>query len=77
MCGATDPGAPFQQEGRTRSAPSAAESRFAGRGDGKAPDAELCSQRAVQTYLWALPAVTVHAMKAGLGRISGTGYDVQ
>lgn len=37
---------------------------------------ELYFQRAVQTYLWALPAVNMYAMKEGLGKTSGEGYNV-
>ncbi|HET7539773.1 MAG TPA: hypothetical protein VFK05_07870, partial [Polyangiaceae bacterium] len=37
---------------------------------------ELYFQRAVQAYLWALPAVNMFAMKEGLGKVSGTGYQV-
>ena len=39
-------------------------------------DEELFFQRAVQTYLWALPAVNMYAMKEGLGKVSGEGYHV-
>lgn len=39
-------------------------------------DEELYFQRAVQTYLWALPAVNMYAMKEGLGQINGEGYNV-
>ncbi len=39
-------------------------------------DEELYFQRAVQTYLWALPAVNMYAMKEGLGKVSGDGYNV-
>ncbi len=39
-------------------------------------DEELYFQRAVQTYLWALPAVNMYAMKEGLEAVSGTGYNV-
>ncbi|MGN6647703.1 MAG: DUF1254 domain-containing protein [Cytophaga sp.] len=39
-------------------------------------DEELYFQRAVQTYLWALPAVNMYAMKEGLGKINGEGYHV-
>jgi len=37
---------------------------------------ELFFQRAVQTYLWALPAVNMYAMKEGLGKVAGEGYQV-
>lgn len=37
---------------------------------------ELYFQRAVQCYLWALPAVNMFAMKKGLGEVSGAGYHV-
>jgi len=37
---------------------------------------ELYFQRAVQTYLWALPAVNMFAMKEGLGKVAGEGYQV-
>jgi hypothetical protein len=37
---------------------------------------ELYFQRAVQTYLWALPAVNMFAMKEGLGEVAGYGYNV-
>lgn len=37
---------------------------------------ELFFQRAVQSYLWALPAVNMQAMKEGLGKVSGEGYHV-
>jgi len=30
----------------------------------------------VQTYLWALPAVNMYAMKKGLGEVAGSGYNV-
>lgn len=39
-------------------------------------DEELFFQRATQTYLWALPAVNMYAMKVGLEKVSGTGYNV-
>ncbi len=39
-------------------------------------DDELYFQRAVQTYLWALPAVNMYAMKEGLGKTFGEGYNV-
>ncbi|MBT0995554.1 DUF1254 domain-containing protein [Cellulomonas sp. DKR-3] len=39
-------------------------------------DEELYFQRATQAYLWALPAVNMYAMKVGLGKVSGTGYNV-
>ncbi|GAB17451.1 hypothetical protein GOEFS_033_00130 [Gordonia effusa NBRC 100432] len=47
-----------------------------------APDAreqledELFFQRAVQAYLWALPAMNMWAMKRGLETVSGSGYNV-
>lgn len=34
---------------------------------------ELYFQRAVQVYLWALPAMNMWAMKEGLAATSGTG----
>jgi hypothetical protein len=37
---------------------------------------ELTFQRAVQAYLWALPAVNMYAMKEGLGKQFGEGYNV-
>lgn len=37
---------------------------------------ELYFQRAVQSYLWALPAVNMFAMKKGLGEVAGYGYQV-
>lgn len=37
---------------------------------------ELLFQRAVQTYLWALPALSMYAMKEGSERIFGKGYNV-
>lgn len=37
---------------------------------------ELYFQRAVQTYLWALPAMNMYAMKKGLGDQFGYGYNV-
>ena len=39
-------------------------------------DEELYFQRAVQTYLWALPAVNMYAMKEGLAKASEPGYFV-
>lgn len=42
----------------------------------KTLDEELYFQRAVQTYLWALPAVNMYAMKEGLGKTFGEGYNV-
>jgi hypothetical protein len=39
-------------------------------------DEELFFQRAVQTYLWALPAVNMYAMKEGQARTFGEGYQV-
>lgn len=39
-------------------------------------DEELYFQRAVQTYLWALPAVNMYAMKEGLAKTNGEGYNV-
>jgi hypothetical protein len=42
----------------------------------RALDDELFYQRAVQTYLWALPAMNMYAMKKGLGATFGTGYNV-
>jgi hypothetical protein len=37
---------------------------------------ELYFQRAVQIYLWALPAVNMYAMKEGLGKTFGEGYNI-
>lgn len=37
---------------------------------------ELVFQRAVQSYLWALPAMNVVAMKEGSERVFGAGYNV-
>ncbi|OIV39003.1 hypothetical protein BIV57_02540 [Mangrovactinospora gilvigrisea] len=37
---------------------------------------ELFFQRAVQTYLWALPTVNACAMRDGLGEVFGRGYQV-
>jgi hypothetical protein len=37
---------------------------------------ELIVQRAVQSYLWALPAMNVVAMKEGAERVFGPGYNV-
>jgi hypothetical protein len=45
-------------------------------GSEQALDDELYFQRAVQTYLWALPAVNMFAMKEGLGKTFGEGYNV-
>ncbi|RDH74223.1 DUF1254 domain-containing protein [Mycolicibacterium moriokaense] len=42
----------------------------------RALDEELYFQRAVQVYLWALPAVNMYAMKKGLGDVAGYGYHV-
>ncbi|GGF39769.1 DUF1254 domain-containing protein [Echinicola rosea] len=39
-------------------------------------DEELYFQRATQTYLWALPAVNMFAMKEGLSKTFGEGYNV-
>jgi len=39
-------------------------------------DEELFFQRAVQTYLWALPAVNMYAMKEGQAKVFGEGYNV-
>lgn len=39
-------------------------------------DDELFFQRAVQSYLWALPAVNMFAMSKGLGDVAGYGYNV-
>jgi hypothetical protein len=39
-------------------------------------DDELYFQRAVQTYLWALPAVNMTAMKEGQAKVFGSGYNV-
>ena len=37
---------------------------------------ELLFQRAVQTYLWALPALSIYAMKEGSEKAFGKGYNV-
>jgi hypothetical protein len=37
---------------------------------------ELYFQRAVQTYLWALPALNMYGMKEGSEKIFGKGYNV-
>jgi hypothetical protein len=37
---------------------------------------ELFFQRAVQTYLWALPALNMYGMKEGSAKIFGSGYNV-
>src|SRR6185436_1418547 len=37
---------------------------------------ELLFQRAVQTYLWALPALNMYGMKEGSEKIFGKGYNV-
>ncbi|MGC4935113.1 DUF1254 domain-containing protein [Gordonia sp. DT30] len=37
---------------------------------------ELFFQRAVQVYLWSLPAMNMWAMKRGLEAVSGSGYNV-
>lgn len=42
----------------------------------KTLDEELYFQRATQAYLWALPAVNMYAMKEGLGKTFGEGYNV-
>ena len=39
-------------------------------------DEELYFQRAVQTYLWALPAMNMYAMKEGQAKTFGEGYNV-
>lgn len=39
-------------------------------------DEELYFQRATQTYLWALPAVNMYAMKEGQAKTFGEGYNV-
>ncbi|QFY12397.1 DUF1254 domain-containing protein [Nonomuraea phyllanthi] len=39
-------------------------------------DEELFFQRATQTYLWALPAMNMYAMRTALGDLSGYGYNV-
>jgi hypothetical protein len=52
------------------------------KGDFPTPEAaellkdELFYQRAVQVYLWALPAVNMYAMKEGSEKIYGAGYSV-
>ena len=42
----------------------------------RALDEELYFQRAVQTYLWSLPAVNMFAMKEGQAKTFGEGYQV-
>lgn len=42
----------------------------------KTLDEELYFQRATQIYLWSLPAVNMFAMKEGLGKTFGEGYNV-
>src|SRR6201981_199627 len=37
---------------------------------------ELYFQRAVQTYLWALPALNMYGMKEGSEKVFGSGYNV-
>ncbi|MGA2404799.1 MAG: DUF1254 domain-containing protein, partial [Syntrophobacteraceae bacterium] len=37
---------------------------------------ELFFQRAVQTYLWALPALNMYGMKEGSEKVFGKGYNV-
>ena len=37
---------------------------------------ELFFQRAVQTYLWALPALNMYGMKEGSEKVFGKGYHV-
>ena len=37
---------------------------------------ELIFQRAVQTYLWALPALNIFAMKEGSEKVFGKGYNI-
>ena len=37
---------------------------------------ELFFQRAVQSYIWALPALNMVAMKEGAGKTFGSGYNV-
>ena len=37
---------------------------------------ELVFQRAVQTYLWALPALNIFAMKEGSEKVFGKGYNI-
>jgi hypothetical protein len=37
---------------------------------------ELLLQSAVQTYLWALPALNMYAMKEGSEKVFGKGYNV-
>ncbi len=43
---------------------------------GRTLNEELFFQRAVQTYLWSLPAINMYAMKEGLGKTFGYGYQV-
>ena len=37
---------------------------------------ELFFQRAVQTYLWAMPALNMYGMKEGSEKVFGKGYNV-
>jgi hypothetical protein len=37
---------------------------------------ELLFQNAVQTYLWALPALNMYGMKEGSEKVFGKGYNV-
>jgi hypothetical protein len=37
---------------------------------------ELVFQRAVQSYIWALPALNMYDMKEGLEKVFGKGYNV-
>lgn len=45
-------------------------------GSARVLEEELFFQRAVQAYLWALPAVNMWAMKEGLSAVAGRGYQV-
>jgi hypothetical protein len=46
------------------------------KGDAPTLTDELFFQRAVQTYLWALPAINMYGMKEGSEKIFGSGYNV-
>jgi hypothetical protein len=46
------------------------------KGDAPTLTDELFFQRAVQTYLWALPALNMYGMKEGSEKVFGSGYNV-
>jgi hypothetical protein len=46
------------------------------KGDAPALTDELLFQRAVQIYLWALPALNMYGMKEGSEKVFGSGYNV-